>query len=710
MKQVLQNLADGETLLVEVPSPQPKEGYLLVRSVSSLVSAGTERMLMEFGKAGYLQKARQQPEKVKQVIAKVKTDGFLTTYRAVKSKLDQPIPLGYCNAGIVVESGVESFLPGDRVITNGYHAELVRVPKNLCAKVPDSVDLRAATFSVPSSIGLQGIRLLQPTLGERFVVVGLGLIGLLAVQMLLANGCKVVGVDMDSERCKLARLFGAETIDLSKGEDPVSVCSAWTNNHGVDGVLITAASKSDEIIHQSAQMCRQRGRVVLVGVVGLNLRRDDFYKKEITFQVSASYGPGRYDPLYEEKGHDYPIGFVRWTEQRNFEAVLSLMESGKLNPEPLISHEFGIDHATEAYKALSEPSALGILLGYDQEKDTSEKEKLPLRHLPETETKVDKLTGGNLPTVSFLGAGNYALSVLIPAFKKAGVNLNHIISSAGVSGTHAAKKFGFASTATDPRCVFDDESADVVVIATRHNSHAEFVVNSLEEGKHVFVEKPLCLKLSELDSIKNCLEEAKGKEGKGPCLMVGFNRRFSPLVVKAKSLLDGVQGPKSFIMTVNAGKIPEEHWTQDPLVGGGRILGEGCHFIDLLRFLAQSPIQSADIIAMDSKTGDTASISLVFENGSIGVIHYFANGSKSYPKERLEVFSGERILQLDNFRRLEGYGWPNFRKMKLWRQDKGQDACAKAFIESIKSNSSAPIPIEELLEVGRISIELNGRT
>ena len=717
MKQILQSLKDGTTELAEVPAPRAVPGQVLIATTRSVVSAGTERMLVDFGKASYLDKARQQPDKVKQVLDKVKTDGLAPTLDAVRNKLDQPLPLGYCNAGVVLESGVEGFAPGDRVVSNGHHAEVVRVPKHLCARIPDGVDDESAAFTVLGAIGLQGIRLVNPTLGEAVVVSGLGLIGLLTVQMLRANGCRVLGVDFDTRRCELARKFGADAVDLSQGEDPVSAALAFSRGRGVDAVIVTASTRSDQLMHEAAEMCRKRGRIVLVGVVGLNLRRDDFFKKELTFQVSASYGPGRYDPLYEEQGQDYPVGFVRWTEQRNFEAVLDMLASGTLDVKPLITHRLALAEAERAYAIVggAEPS-LGIVLEYPGVALGERSGTVALvadAAVVGAEARVlsgveagQGTHGVGRCVVSFIGSGNYATAVLIPAFKATGAALHCVASSGGVSGVHAGRKFGFAETTTDTDRVFDDAAANTVVISTRHDSHAKLVMRALRAGKHVFVEKPLCLTLAELAEIEGVLGVEPAAVG---LLMVGFNRRFSPLVVKMKSLLSGQSAPKAMVMTVNAGAIPADHWTQNPVVGGGRIIGEACHFIDLLRHLAGEPIVSHARLAMESATGDTVSLQLGFADGSIGTIHYLANGHKSFPKERLEVFCGGRILQLDNFRQLTGYGWPGFSKMKLWRQDKGQKACASAFVSAVEQGGSAPIPLAEILEVSRVTIEVAAR-
>ena len=713
MKQILQSLKTGITEVAEIPCPAVKRGQLLIRSSHTLVSAGTERMLVEFGRANWLDKARQQPDKVRMVLDKIKTDGLMPTVEAVFNKLDQPLPLGYCNVGTVLEAGagVSGFVVGDRVVSNGKHAEVVSVPLNLCARVPDPVPDEDAAFTVLGAIALQGIRLVQPTLGETVVVTGLGLIGLVAVQLLRAHGCRVLGLDFDADKLALARSFGAEVVDLSAGQDPVAAAQTFSRGRGVDAVIIAASTKSNEPVHQAALMCRKRGRIVLVGVTGLELSRADFYEKELSFQVSCSYGPGRYDPSYEEQGNDYPVGFVRWTEQRNLEAVLDMMADGRLDVKPLISHRFALEKAEEAYALVGGAGpSLGILLQYpgaDVQPDATLRQTTvalgvmsdPIRHpAPSADRIADRNGNQHELVLGFIGSGNYATAVLIPAFKAASAHLKTVASSGGVSGLHAGRKFGFESTTTDTISVFSDAQINAVVVTTRHDSHASFVMQALKAGKHVFVEKPLCLTLGELAQI----EAAASR----PIVMVGFNRRFAPQVQKVNELLKGVTGPKSFVMTVNAGAIPATHWTQDLEVGGGRIIGEACHFIDLLRFLAGSRIASHQVTRMDSQSGDSVSISLKFEDGSIGMVHYLANGSKAFPKERLEVFAAGRVLQLDNFRKLKGFGWPGFTKMNLWRQDKGQKACAAAFVKAISTGEPAPIPFDQILEVARVSIEV----
>jgi len=691
VKQLFQSLTTGTSALLEQPAPSAGSGQLLIRSVCSLVSAGTERMLVDFGKSNLIQKARQHPDKVQQVLEKARTDGFLNTMDAVRSKLDQPLPLGYCNVGTVlaVGSDVVGFQVGDRVASNAPHAELVAVPQHLCALIPTTVGDEAAAFTVLASVGLQGIRLANPTLGETFVVSGLGLIGLLTSQLLAAQGCRVLGLDPDPSMCALAKSLGITTLQLARGVDPVPWCLENTAGIGVDGVLITAATSSSEPVHVAAQACRQRGRIVLVGVTGLELRRDLFYKKELTFQVSCSYGPGRYDLDYEQQGHDYPIGFVRWTEQRNFQAVLTALASGALNTEPLISHRFSIEQAADAYELLSSAdSSLGILLRYPETADP-EQRVIQLH-------AVDASAPACKPRLSVIGAGNYASRILIPAFAKSGARFQALAASSGVGPVHVGRKFCFRQACTDINALLGDPSANSVVIATRHDSHAGLVQQALAAGKHVFVEKPLCLTAEELSAI----EAAYTGQA---LLMVGFNRRFAPLLVDLQQQLSRLQGPKAFVYTCNAGAIPSDHWTQDPVAGGGRLLGEACHFVDLLRHLAASPIEDLQLInaAERKPCPDTFSLQMRFADGSIGTVHYFANGSKAFPKERLEVFAAGKVLQLDNYRKLQAWGISGFRTRRRLLQDKGQVECCSAFLKAIEAGGPAPIPTAELFEVQR---------
>lgn len=703
MQQLLQSLDNGELKTVTAPMPSARIGSLLIHTSVTLISSGTERMLVDFGKGSYLAKARQQPEKVKMVLDKARTEGIASTVDAVRSKLAQPIPLGYCNVGVVSEAGggVEGLKAGDRVVSNGPHADVVRVGKNLCAKIPDSVSDEEAVFTVVASIGLQGIRLAKPSLGESFVVTGVGLIGLLTVQLLRAHGCRVLAIDFDEEKLAVARSFGAKTCNPALGEDPVAAGMAFSRGHGVDGVIITASTKVSDPVIQAARMSRKRGRIILVGVTGLELNRADFYEKELSFQVSCSYGPGRYDAAYEEQGNDYPLGFVRWTEQRNFEAVLDMMSSGQLDVKPLISHRFSFENASEAYSLLTEEkSALGIILEYSSESAS--------RNIRDVALLENAVVDPEKPVVGFIGAGNYASRMLIPAFKAAGAQLYSISTSGGVNGVIHGKKAGFAEATTDTQGMLANPDINTVAIVTRHNSHAGFVASAIDSGKHVFVEKPLAITRTDLAQVT----EVYQKQGRcAPILMVGFNRRFSPQVQKMKALLAPISEPKSFIMTMNAGAIPADHWTQDHEVGGGRIIGEACHFIDLMRYLADSEVVSVQARRMGDVPGvevaeDKAAITLGFADGSFGTIHYLSNGATSFPKERIEVFAAGKVLQLDNFRKLRGYGWSGFKKMNLWRQDKGQSACVAAFLSAIESGGGAPIPASELFEVASVTLDV----
>lgn len=707
MKQVLQSLDSGNTEVVDLPSPKVKPKHILIQSRASLVSIGTERMLVDFGKANLIDKARQQPDRVKQVVQKMTTDGVGPTINTIKSKLSQPVPLGYCNAGVVIDLGskVKGFRVGDRVISNGPHAEVVSVAHNLCAKIPDTdqyIKDEEAAFTVLASIGLQGLRLANPTIGESFVVTGLGLIGLLTVQLLKAQGCRVLGIDFDSRKVALAGVFGAETVDLSKSEDPIVAAQAFSKGRGVDGVLITASTRSSEPVRQAAEMCRKRGRIVLVGVTGLELSRADFYEKELSFQVSCSYGPGRYDPNYEDKGNDYPLPYVRWTEGRNFEAVLDLMAENRLDISSLISHRINIDEAAKAYELVSEDkSVLGIVLNYPE---------MPKEELLQSTVRLQQYSNNpSRLSIGVIGAGNFTTQMLLPALQKKALHLHTIASSGGVSGLTAARKFSFEQTTTDTNILFSETDINTIFVTTRHNTHAQFVLNALEAGKHVFVEKPLAINRAELKTIVE-LYETLHIQGKPPYLGIGFNRRFAPHIVKMKALINSVKEPKTLVMTVNAGSIPSDHWTQDLEIGGGRIIGEVCHFVDILRHLVGASIVKVQAMKLESEamvvTDDKVTITLGFEDGSLGTVHYFANGDKSFPKERIEVFVANRILALDNFRKLKAYGWPNFKGMKLMNQNKGHSEGVHAFVDAIANGTPAPIAFEEIVEVSRVMFDI----
>jgi len=688
MKQIIQSFKTGETILEEVPAPQARKGAVLIQTTRSLVSLGTERMLVEFGKSNLIQKARQQPDKVKQVLDKIKTDGLLPTLEAVFNKLGEPLPLGYCNVGkvIAVGDGVSEFKVGDRVASNGQHAEFVCVPKNLVTLVPKQVTDEEATFTVVGSIGLQGIRLLKPTLGETVVVVGLGLIGLITAQLLVAHGCQVIGVDIDEHKLAIAKQWGVITFNPKSG-DVVKFVEEQTNGIGSDGVIITASAKNNEIVSQAARMSRKRGRIILVGVVGLQLSRAEFYEKELTFQVSCSYGPGRYDDSYEQQGVDYPLPFVRWTEKRNFEAVLQAIGSGKLSVKELITELIPLENYLSIYGDISSSRSIASILTY---KDTPTK---PV-HTVEIRTPSFSASKG---VIGIIGAGNFTKMTMLPALKGSGVQLKYIASQSGVSGTALAQKYGFSHSTTDYRVIFEDDQVDIVLITTRHNQHASMVIEALSAGKHVFVEKPLALNHEELNTVITA-QQASGKT-----VSVGFNRRFSPHSVKIKRLLGNA--PMNVVATMNAGFIPANVWVHDPKIGGGRIVGEACHYIDLISYFTGSVVKSVCMNAMGvnpDQSTDNASILLRYENGSTGVINYFANGSKSYAKERIEVFSQERTLILDNFRKTEGFGINGFSKLKT-TLDKGHKTQFQTLIKLIETGGSELIPFSEIVNTTKAS-------
>ena len=690
MKQIFQSLTNGETLITEIPVPRLSENQILIKTEFSLVSAGTERMLVDFGKGNLLDKAKQQPDKVKEVINKAKTDGVFSTIEAVNYKLNEPLPLGYCNVGKIIELGkkVKNFKLGDRVVSNGAHAEIVAVSEKLCANIPSEVDSIDAAFTVLGSIGLQGIRLAKPSLGEVFVVSGLGLIGLLTAQLLLAQGCIVFGIDPDKNRCNIANKFGIKTFHLNKESDPVSWCLKENKGIGIDGVLITATTSSNEPLEIAAKICRKRGRIILIGVTGMDLRRDLFYKKELSFQVSCSYGPGRYDPKYENNCEDYPLGFVRWTEQRNFQAVLQTLASGKLIVKDLITHKYKFNKASEAYTTLSEDSkSMGILLEYPSEIDTK-KRSIYLKNKTIPNQNLER------PIVSFIGAGNYASRVLIPNFYKTNCDLESISANKGDKATFLGHKYKFNKITTDIESVIKSKNSNTIVIATRHDSHGKFVENILKNGKNVFVEKPLCLTSQELNNIK------KAYSGKN-ILMIGYNRRFAPLLKKFKNIVSKLNGPKSIIYTCNSGYIDSDHWSQDPVKGGGRLIGEACHFVDLLRFIINSSIVDIKItfLSEDKIPKDTFTLTVSFFDGSIATVHYYSNGSKSFPKERIEAFADGKVIKLDNFLKLKTWGFTRNISIRNFSQNKGQKNCIDAFINSVKNKGEAPIPVDQIFEI-----------
>ena len=685
MKQLFQNLRTGRIFLEDMPSPAPSRGRILIETSRSLISPGTERMLLDFGRAGYLRKARQQPEKLIQLYNKAKSDGFKAAIQTALARLDEPLPLGYCNVGRVLHSGSEKavFMTGDRVVSNGHHSEIVSVPPLLCARIPDGVSDEAASFSVLGSVALQGVRLARPEIGETFAVLGLGVIGLLAVQILKAHGVRVLGVDIKEDRVSLSEKFGARGFSAAARSSAVKAAEVFSEGRGVDGVLVCTATRNDEVMRQAAQMCRKRGRIVLTGTAGLRLRRNDFYTRELSFQVSCSYGPGRHDPAYEERGEDYPVGYARWTVQRNFETVLDLIREGRIDTEPLITHRIPFAEIPNMYERMLSHDELGIVLVY--ERDSQEKQTAVIEHrLPRA---------SSTPVCGVIGPGKFACLHILPALRKEKVRLRTAVSESGRSAGASAGKFGFEKSSSSAAEIFSDPEITTVFITTRHDTHAGFTVDALRAGKNVYVEKPLCLNETELDSIVEACNE-----NLSTLLMVGFNRRFAPLTSFLLSGLQGRTSPLSITYTCNAGFIPPDHWIHDPSVGGGRIIGEMCHFVDLLMHISGCPVKK--VFAAGHQRGihsdlrDSISATLQFGDGSIGNINYFSDGHKGYPKEILTVFSEGRVFSIDNFRRFRASGAGRLSSRNLWRQDKGHEACVKAFLDSVRTGARCPVSLE----------------
>lgn len=701
MKQLLQSTKTGEMTIADLPIPSAQPGRIVVHNRASLVSAGTERTLVDFAEKNLLQKARSRPDLVQQVVDKVNRDGLLTTIDTVRTRLDQPMSLGYSSAGVVmaVGPGVTGYEVGDRVACAGFgyavHAEAVSVPENLVVHLPSGVSFDDASFTTLGAIALQGIRQAQPQLGDNVAVIGLGLLGQLTLQMLKANGCRVFGVDLDPQRVELARKM---SIDMAVGRsEALAAGSTFTQNKGFDSVLITADTKSNDPLELAGELSRDRGVVVAVGAVGLQIPRKIYYNKEVDIRLSRSYGPGRYDPQYEEHGIDYPYGYVRWTENRNMQAFLHLVSRGQVDVKSLITHHYPIEEAHQAYDLIqgkTQESFLGVVLTYDDKIDTSDQLKL--------KTSTAAVQGEF--SVGMLGAGAFANSVLLPAIQAAdGLKLHTLCTSTGVSGVHSGERFGFSHATTNPNTIFDNPEIDVVVLATPHNQHAEQVITALSRGKHVFCEKPLCLMAAELAQIEDAYKQAANSH-----LMVGFNRRFAPLAVKMQEFVASVKEPLLIHYRVNGGYIPLDHWTQDPAVGGGRLVGEVCHFVDFLTFLTKSKPTSVFAQSLPNNgryADDNLVLVITYEDGSVGSITYAANGDKSLGKERAEVFGGGQTAVLEDFRHLTlvSNGKKTTHKLRL-RQDKGHNGEWQAFSEALRQGKPTPISITDIIDTTRVTL------
>ena len=703
MKQLLQNIHNGLTEVVEVPIPHVQPGMVLVHTQASLVSAGTERMLVEFAGKSLVGKALSRPDLVHQLVDKARREGILSTVEAAFNRLDQPMPLGYSSSGVIeaIGAGVQGFKVGDRVACAGggyaVHAEYALVPNNLLASLPDNVDIESAAFTTLGAISLHGFRLAQPQIGETVGVIGLGLLGLLTIGIARAAGCQVYGVDLDQNRVALAQRMGAHAV---LRENAIDAALSITHGKGFDHVLICADTSSSDPVELAGEIARDRGHVVAIGAVGLTIPRRIYYQKELSFINSRSYGPGRYDPTYEEAGQDYPISYIRWTEGRNLQAFVQLMAEKHLDVKQLITHRFPIEKAPEAYELItgkSNQSFLGVLLTYPK---TSSSE-LIIQTVTEPIKKAGlPIKGVNSVRLGVIGAGNFANAVMLPALKKiSSVELIAITSGSGFHAQYASKKFGFKYTAADESEILKDPQVNTVSILTRHHLHAEQVIRALQAGKHVFCEKPLATTREQLTEIRNKILSLDNP----PLLMVGFNRRFAPLARKLYEFIKLRRDPLVAHYSVNAGNIPLTHWVHDPIQGGGRIIGEGCHFIDFLTFLVGSPPISVQAYGLPDDgryREDNVIIVLAFADGSLGTINYLANGDKAFPKERVEVFSGGRVATLDDFRTLVTVhqGKRQILRSRL-RQDKGHRAEWDAFSSAILAGGPAPIPYEHLFGV-----------
>ncbi len=698
-------MRDGKAVVAEVPAPGVRRGAALVRTAASLVSAGTERMVVEFAEKSLLGKARSRPDLVRQVLDKARREGVLPTLQAAFTRLDQAMALGYSSAGTIIEvgEGLQGFRVGDRVACagGGYaaHAEVAVVPQNLLARLPDNVDFESAAFTTLGAIALHGFRLARPQVGERVAVIGLGLLGQLAAGIARAAGCAVFGVDLSPARVELAQKMGASAALRAEAE---AAAGAFTRGQGFDAVLVCADAHSNDPIELAGLLARDRGCVVAVGAVGLNIPRKVYYEKELTFLVSRSYGPGRYDPAYEERGQDYPAGYVRWTEGRNLEAFVELLAEGRLDVTPLISHRFPIEEGARAYELItgktSEPF-LGVLLTYPQAGAAAPARRVDLPVAPKAAPPAGE------PVVGVLGAGNYASAVFLPAVQKAGgAVLAGVASGTGLSARHAAQKFGFRFATSDEREILANPEINVVAVLTRHNQHARQTLQALRAGKHVYCEKPLALCEEELGEI-----EAALRDETLPLLTVGFNRRFAPLALALKAALGRRAEPLAAHYRVNAGFLPLTHWTHDPAVGGGRIIGEGCHFVDFLTFLVGEPpcrVEAQALPDMGRYRQDNALVTLTFPDGSLGTLAYLANGDKAAPKERVEVFCGGTVAVLDDFRRLEVTSGGRRRvSSSPLGQDKGHQAAWANFLACVRKGGPPPIPYDQLIAVTRATFE-----
>jgi len=699
MKQVVQNLKNGFTEVIEVPVPKIRAGCILIKTAASLVSAGTERNLVDFAEKSLVGKARSRPDLMKQVIEKARREGVLTTVEAAFNRLDQPLALGYSSSGTVIQvgDGVTNYKTGDRVVCAGgghaIHAEFALVPENLTAHLPDDINFETGAFATLGAIALNGLRLAGPQVGEKAAVIGLGLLGLITAQVAAAAGCEVFGVDISPARVNFAKALG---LAAGTNRNALDQYQSITHGRGFDHVLICADTPADDTVELAGIIARDRGHVVSLGVVGLNLPRKIYYEKELFFQVSRSAGPGRYDLDYEEKGADYPLGYVRWTEGRNLEAFVDLIAKERINVKPLITHRFKIENAQKAYDLITgktKTAYLGILLTYNEKFKTASKTVLLTGGTNKEPVKLQAVKLG------VIGAGNYASAVFLPVVRKTGnASFIGIVSSGGASAQNQGRKFGFQFASSDEKEVISNKEINTIAVLSRHDSHAPLTIQALKSDKNVYCEKPLALKTEDLKLIEK--ELAKKNH---PYLMVGFNRRFAPFAKSLKAFFENRSEPLSIYYRVNAGFLPLSHWLHDPLTGGGRMVGEGCHFIDFLCFLTgQAPVK-VNVTGLPDNGKyhqDNLNITIEFSDGSLGTIAYLANGSRSFGKEYVEVFCGGKVGILDDFQKLE---LVDDRKKETFRsrlrQDKGHQSAWSAFTNAIMNGTEEPILYDTILKV-----------
>lgn len=701
MKQVLQSLKTGELAVEEVPAPIVSSGRILVQNRYSFVSPGTERANREIAKSSLLEKARQRPDQVKKVLQKIQTEGLVSTFQKVRSKLEEPVPLGYSCAGVAlaVGEGVEGVYPGDRVACGGAgyanHAEVVSVPKNLAVKIPDEVPFEEACAATLGAIALQGVRVAEVRIGETVGVIGLGLLGLLTLQILKANGCRTIGIDIDAASVDRSSEFGAD-LSVLRSNDPEGAVEALTGGQGLDAVILTAASDSNDPVELAGVLCRRKGRVIAVGTLPLDIPRRIYYPKELELRLSTSYGPGRYDPEYEERGHDYPYAYVRFTEQRNLETVLRLMEEKKLRIAPLVTHTFPIEEARAAYDIVEGKTgerSLGLLFRYGE---------VTLPHKP-VSVALPKPKGEI--HVGLLGAGQFASGVLMPILcKLPGVKMTRVATARGATASAAARRYDIPNADCDPRTIYEDPNIDAVLIATRHHLHADQTIEAIRSGKHVFVEKPLALTRDELTQIKDAAAES------GRIVMVGFNRRFAPLARQAKDFFPRMGEPLTLLGRINAGRIEKGNWLLDPAEGGGRILGEVCHFVDLFTFWTGSAVEGVEAVCPHSPSGSqNPSVLFRFADGSTGTLVYTAEGSENLPKEYYEIHSGGRSAVLDDFRLLTLSEGGRSRKVKTRVQDKGHAAELEHFFSCLREGRNPDLSLETCVAVTEATFRILDR-